>query len=77
MADDDGSDDQEFHPGDAVSWRTHGTRTTGTVQEEITADTHATGRQVRASDDDPQYRVESDTSGRDAVHKPSALRHED
>jgi len=29
---------------------------------------------VRASPDEPQYRVRSDQSGRDAVHKPDALR---
>jgi hypothetical protein len=29
---------------------------------------------VRASPDDPQYRVRSEKSGNDAVHKPDALR---
>jgi hypothetical protein len=29
---------------------------------------------VRASKDDPQYRVRSDKSGNDAVHKPEALK---
>jgi hypothetical protein len=48
------------------------------MEEEITEDTHAAGRQVRATPDEPQYRVRSATSGRDAVHKPEALRpHED
>ncbi len=28
---------------------------------------------MRASEDDPQYEVESDKSGGTAVHKPSAL----
>ena len=42
--------------------------------EEITEDTKAAGRTVRASPDDPQYRVRSDKSGKDAVHKPGALR---
>jgi hypothetical protein len=59
--------------GDHVSWKTHGTTTEGVVQEEITEDTEAAGRTVRASADDPQYRVRSDKSGRDAVHKPGAL----
>jgi hypothetical protein len=59
--------------GDHVEWKTHGTTTEGTVEKKITSDTTAAGRQVRADDDDPQYLVKSDKSGRDAVHKPSAL----
>lgn len=59
--------------GDHVTWRTHGTTTEGTVEEEITEDTEAAGRTVRASEDDPLYRVRSDRSGKDAVHKPDAL----
>ena len=63
----------QLKQGDEVSWKTHGTTTSGTVQEKITSDTEAAGRTVRASKDDPQYLVESDKSGRDAVHKPEAL----
>ena len=48
----------------------------GEVVEKITRDTEAAGRTVRASKDDPQYRVRSDKSGKDAVHKPSALEDE-
>jgi hypothetical protein len=44
------------------------------VQEKITSDTHAAGRTVRASEDDPQYLVESEKSGGEAVHKPQALK---
>lgn len=63
----------EIGKGDHVTWKTHGTTTGGTVEEEITEDTEAAGRTVRASEDDPQYRVRSDRSGKDAVHKPDAL----
>ena len=59
--------------GDKVSWKTHGTETAGTVEKKITDDTEAAGRTVRADDDDPQYLVTSDKSGREAVHKPEAL----
>jgi hypothetical protein len=45
----------------------------GRVEGKITEDTEAAGRQVRASEDDPQYLVKSDKSGGEAVHKPSAL----
>ena len=33
-----------------------------------------TGRTVDASPDEPQYRVRSDKSGGEAVHRPDALR---
>ena len=66
----------EFEKGDHVTWNSHGSTTEGTVVRKITSDTEASGRTVRASEDDPQYEVESDKSGRTAVHKPGAL-HED
>ena len=46
----------------------------GTVEKKITARTSEAGRTVEASADDPQYRVRSDRTGRDAVHKPGAPR---
>lgn len=64
----------ELKKGDEVTWKTHGTTTQGEVKKKITSDTEAAGRKVRASKDDPQYLVESDKSGKDAVHKPSALK---
>jgi DUF2945 family protein len=67
---------EEFEKGDHVTWNSHGSTTEGTVVRKITSDTEASGRTVRASNDDPQYEVESDKSGRTAVHKPGAL-HED
>ncbi|CAM3193180.1 hypothetical protein BST27_15485 [Mycobacterium intermedium] len=69
--------DKEFHKGDKVSWRSHGSTVHGEVDRKITSDTEAAGRTVRASKDDPQYQVRSDKTGRDAVHKPGALRAED
>ena len=64
----------ELAKGDTVTWKTHGTTTEGTVEKKITSETEAAGRTVRASEDEPQYLVESAKSGREAVHKPSALR---
>lgn len=66
--------ERRFHDGDKVEWRSHGNTVRGTVEGEITSDTETAGRTVRASEDEPQYRVRSDKSGADAVHKPSALR---
>ncbi|MEV4411851.1 DUF2945 domain-containing protein [Catellatospora sp. NPDC049609] len=60
--------------GEKVTWRSHGQTVHGEVVEKITERTEAAGREVAASVEDPQYRVVSDKSGRDAVHKPEALR---
>jgi hypothetical protein len=62
--------DETFSKGDHVTWKSHGGTAEGTVEDEITEDTEAAGRTVRASEDDPQYLVKS---GREAVHKPGAL----
>ena len=65
--------DDDLTKGDHVRWKSHGSTAEGTVQRKITSDTQASGRTVRASEDDPQYEVESEKSGRTAVHKPGAL----
>jgi hypothetical protein len=66
--------DRQFRKGDKVEWKSHGQNVTGTVEDKITDDEMAAGRQVRASKDEPQYRVTSDKTGADAVHKPDALK---
>jgi len=62
-----------FSRGDHVTWNSHGSTAEGTVERKITTDTEASGRTVRASEDEPQYEVRSEKSGRTAVHKPDAL----
>ncbi|WIM88149.1 DUF2945 domain-containing protein [Candidatus Mycobacterium wuenschmannii] len=66
--------DDTFRKGDKVTWKSHGNDVKGTVEEKLTKDQDAAGRKVRASTDEPQYRVTSDKTGADAVHKPDALR---
>jgi Hypervirulence associated proteins TUDOR domain len=66
--------DRRFRKGDKVEWKSHGHDVIGTVEEKITDDEKTAGRQVRASKDEPQYRVTSDKTGADAVHKPDALK---
>jgi hypothetical protein len=65
---------QEPSKGDKVTWSSHGSETSGTVERKITKRTEAAGRTVDATPDDPQYEVRSDKSGRTAVHRPSALK---
>ena len=64
----------DIKKGDKVEWSSHGSKTTGKVEKKITDRTEAAGRTVAASKDDPQYLVESDKSGKEAVHKPDALK---
>ncbi|MFD4193066.1 MULTISPECIES: hypervirulence associated TUDOR domain-containing protein [Amycolatopsis] len=63
----------EFKKGDRVRWDAGNESSVGTVERKITEDTHAGGRQVRASEDAPQYLVKSEKTGRTAVHKPDKL----
>ena len=64
----------EFEKGDHVSWKSHGGTAEGTVEAEITEETEAGGRKVKASPEEPQYLVKSEKSGGEAVHKPGALK---
>jgi hypothetical protein len=66
--------DRQFRKGDKVEWKSHGQDVIGKVQETITEDEKTAGRQVRASKEEPQYRVISDKTGADAVHKPDSLK---
>ena len=63
----------ELKPGDRVKWKSHGGEAVGKVVKKQTSDTKIKSHQVRASDDDPQFIVESDKGGK-AAHKPSALK---
>ncbi|WP_031098206.1 DUF2945 domain-containing protein [Streptomyces sp. NRRL S-15] len=66
--------EKKLGKGDQVSWSSHGQNVTGEVKKKITGREEAAGRTVDASKDEPQYEVESDKSGRRAVHKPQSLR---
>jgi Hypervirulence associated proteins TUDOR domain len=66
--------EKEFKKGDKVTWQSHGSTAEGKVEKKITSNTEEAGRTVKASKDEPQYKVRSDKSGGDAVHKPGALK---
>jgi hypothetical protein len=68
------AENENLKKGDDVTWRSHGNTVHGTVEQKITERTEAAGRTVDASSDDPQYKVKSDKTGREAVHKPGALK---
>ena len=69
------NNDEGFKKGDTVTWRSHGQQVNGEIEQKITERTEAAGRTVAASSDEPQYKVKSDKTGREAVHKPGALKH--
>ncbi len=64
----------EWKKGDKVVWDTPQGETHGVVEKKLTSETHIKGHKVAASPDNPEYLVKSDKSGKEAAHKPDALR---
>jgi hypothetical protein len=64
---------KESKKGDKVEWKTSQGKTVGTVQKKLTEPIKIKGHQVAASEDNPEYLVESDKSGKEAAHKPETL----
>lgn len=60
------------HPGDKVSWNSHGGQAHGKVVKTLTSPTKIKGHKVAASPDNPELLVETG-EGKRAAHKPSAL----
>lgn len=65
--------DKTFKKGDKVEWNTSQGKTRGSVKRKLTEPMEIKGHHVAASEDNPQYLVESDESGAEAAHKPDAL----
>ena len=64
---------EKFNKGDKVKWNTAQGETTGEVEKKLTSPTDIKGHHVAASQDNPQYLVKSDKTGKEAAHKPDAL----
>jgi len=60
--------------GDKVEWNTSQGKTEGTVKKKLTSETDVKGHHVAASQENPEYLVESDKSGTEAAHKPDSLK---
>ena len=65
---------RDFKVGDHVSWNSEAGRVRGTIKKRVTAEMQFKGYTVRASKDEPQYLIESDTTDHLAMHKGSALK---
>jgi hypothetical protein len=60
-------------PGDQVKWNTPQGATHGTVVKKETGTAKAGGHTATASKAEPEFRVRSAKSGKEAVHRPEAL----
>jgi hypothetical protein len=60
--------------GDKVEWETSQGMTSGTVKKKLTRPADIKGHHVAASEDNPEYLVESEKSGQEAAHKLDALK---
>ncbi len=66
--------EKNFKAGDHVRWDTSQGETSGKVVKKETGTAKAGGHTAKASKDEPQYRVKSDKSGKEAIHRPEELR---
>jgi hypothetical protein len=64
---------EELKKGDKVKWNTAQGETTGKVEKKLTSPIDISGHHVAASEDNPQYLVTSDKTGKQAAHKLDAL----
>jgi len=64
----------ELKKGDRVRWNTSQGETEGVIKKKLTEPTEINGHHVAASKDNPEYLVESSKTGKEAAHKPEALK---
>jgi len=63
--------------GDKVAWETSQGETQGVVEKKQTNPTRIKDHKVAASEEEPQYIVKSDKTGKKAAHKAEALQKRD
>ena len=63
-----------FKVGDHVEWNSEAGRVRGTIKKKIIAPIAFKGYTVHASQDEPQYLIQSDKTDHLAMHKGSALK---
>ncbi len=65
---------KDIKVGDHVEWNSEAGRVRGTIKKKITSAIKFKTYTVRASNEEPQYLIESDTTDHLAMHKGSALK---
>ncbi|MDW5375632.1 DUF2945 domain-containing protein [Halomonas sp. HP20-15] len=64
---------KRFKVGDHVRWNSEAGYVSGRIIRVHTRDTEYKGHKRRASEDEPQYEIESDKTDHIAMHKDSTL----
>jgi Hypervirulence associated proteins TUDOR domain len=64
---------EEFKKGDRVRWNSRNGETVGKIEKKLTEPTDIQKHHVNASEENPQYLVKSDKTGKEAAHKPESL----
>jgi Hypervirulence associated proteins TUDOR domain len=64
----------KFKVGDHVCWNSEAGHVSGIIRKVHTKNTDYKGYTHHASEDDPQYEIQSDKSEHVAMHKGTALR---
>jgi hypothetical protein len=65
---------KDIKVGDHVEWNSEAGRVRGTIKKKITSAIKFKTYTARASKEEPQYLIESDTTDHLAMHKGSALK---
>ena len=60
--------------GDKVKWDTSQGETHGKVEKKVTSKAKVKGHVAKATKEDPQFKVKSDKTGAEAIHKPGELK---
>ena len=63
----------DFKVGDHVEWNSEAGRVRGMITKKITSEITFKGYTVHASEEEPQYLIESDKTDHQAMHKGTAL----
>jgi hypothetical protein len=66
--------EKHFRVGDHVGWNSETGHVRGTIKKKITSAFKFKSYTVRASTEEPQYLIKSDTTDHLAMHKGSALK---
>ena len=65
---------EKLKAGDKVEWETAQGKTAGTIKKKLTKAIKIKGHRVAASEDNPEFLVETDESKKRAAHKPESLK---
>ncbi len=68
------ADAEDLKSGDKVKWDTSQGETHGEVEKKLTSTATIKGHEAKATKDEPQFKVKSDKTGAEAIHKPDALK---